>query len=196
MESQGIASQIRRFGLFEVDLTQGRLTRQGVPVKLQEQPFLVLVKLLERPGEIVTREDLRHRLWPQGTHVDFEGSLNAALKRLRFALSDDADRPHFIETVPKRGYRFIAPVIDVPAENGAPQASAVVGPPSPETDTPAPAGGIPSSVVVRRPAPRVAVLLGLLLVVVGGSVALRWLGRGRSATHAAMQPIPARKSLA
>ncbi len=109
MERSGIASQICRFGLFEVDLTQGTLTRQGAPVKLQEQPFLVLAMLLEHPGEIVTREDLRHKLWPQGTFVDFDGSLNAVLKRLRAALNDDPDQPRFIETVPKRGYRFICP---------------------------------------------------------------------------------------
>jgi len=86
------------------------LLRQGIPVKLQDQPLRVLCLLLERPGEIVTREELRQSLWPEGTYVEFDGSLNAALKRLRFALGDDADNPIFIETVPRRGYRFIAPV--------------------------------------------------------------------------------------
>jgi len=86
------------------------LLRQGAPVKLQEQPLRVLCLLLERPGEIVTRDELRQTLWPSGTYVEFDGNLNSALKRLRFALGDDADNPIFIETVPRHGYRFIAPV--------------------------------------------------------------------------------------
>jgi DNA-binding winged helix-turn-helix (wHTH) protein/TolB-like protein len=99
-----------RFGLFQVDPNSGKLLRQGVPVKLQEQPLRVLCLLLERPGELVTRKQLRQSLWPEGTYVEFDGSLNTTLKRLRFALGDDADNPIFIETVPRRGYRFIAPV--------------------------------------------------------------------------------------
>jgi len=81
-----------RFGLYQVDLVQGVLSRQGVRVKLQEQPFRILALLLQKPGEIVTREDLRQELWPEGTHVNFDGSLNAALKKLRAALQDDAAR--------------------------------------------------------------------------------------------------------
>ncbi len=198
MESQVTASQVRRFGLFEVDLTQGRLTRKGAPVKLQEQPFLVLAMLLEHPGEIVTREALRHRLWPQGTHVDFDGSLNAVLKRLRAALGDDPDQPRFIETAPKRGYRFIAPVTVGTDEQHAPRASAASTPAPPETGTRELPGAIPPPAAVRRPGRGVAILLGILLVALGGSVALRWLGRGRTAgsAAAAMKPIPARKSIA
>lgn len=103
-------SRLIRFGLFEADLENARLTRKGIRIRLQEQPFRILSMLLERPGQIVAREELRQELWPAGTYVDFDGSLNAALKRLRAALDDDADNPRFIETVPKRGYRFIAPV--------------------------------------------------------------------------------------
>ena len=103
-------SRLFRFGLFEADLENARLTRKGVRIRLQEQPFRILALLLERPGQIVTRDELRPELWPEGTFVDFDGSLNAALKRLRSALDDDADNPRFIETIPKRGYRFIAPV--------------------------------------------------------------------------------------
>ena len=77
-------------------------------MRLQDQPFEILRLMLEHPGEVVTREELRHRLWPEGTFVDFEHSLNAAIKRLRAALGDDADHPRFVETVPRRGYRFIA----------------------------------------------------------------------------------------
>jgi len=103
-------ARLLRFGLFEADLENDILTRKGVRIRLQEQPFQILAMLLQRAGQIVTREELRHNLWPTGTYVDFDGNLNSALKRLRAALDDDADNPRFIETVPKRGYRFIAPV--------------------------------------------------------------------------------------
>jgi Tol biopolymer transport system component/DNA-binding winged helix-turn-helix (wHTH) protein len=101
---------MRRFGVFELDLRAGELRRQGAKVKLQEQPFQVLAQLLEKPGEVVTREELRSRLWPADTFVDFDHSLNAAIRRLRDALGDSADNPRFVETVARRGYRFLAPV--------------------------------------------------------------------------------------
>ncbi len=107
----GLSSgQLFRFGVFEADVANMTLTRKGVRVKIQEQPFRILVLLLERPGEIVTREELRQALWPDGIHVDFDGSLNATLKKLRAALDDSSGNPVFIETVPRWGYRFIAPV--------------------------------------------------------------------------------------
>jgi DNA-binding winged helix-turn-helix (wHTH) protein/tetratricopeptide (TPR) repeat protein len=96
-------------GLFEIDPTSGRLWRQGEPVRLQDQPFRILLALLERPGELVTRDDLRQRLWPSETFVEFDKSLGVALAKLRAALGDDAANPRFIETVPRRGYRLIAP---------------------------------------------------------------------------------------
>jgi len=99
-----------RFGLFEVDTRSGELHRQGSKVNLQEQPFQALVLLLERPGEVVTREELNKRLWPQDTFVDFERGLNKAINKLRAALRDDAEKPCFIETLPQHGYRFIAPL--------------------------------------------------------------------------------------
>jgi Tol biopolymer transport system component/DNA-binding winged helix-turn-helix (wHTH) protein len=99
-----------QFGLFEMDFASGKLTRQGARVKLQEQPQRILSLLLLQYGEVVSREQLRQALWPQGTHVNFEGSLNAALRKLRAALQDDAENPRFIETVPRQGYRFLAPV--------------------------------------------------------------------------------------
>jgi DNA-binding winged helix-turn-helix (wHTH) protein/Tol biopolymer transport system component len=104
------SSLITRFGTFEVNLQTGELRHAGQKVKLQEQPFQVLATLLERPGEVVTREELRSRLWPEDTFVDFDHSLNAAIKRLRDALGESADTPVFIETLARRGYRFIAPV--------------------------------------------------------------------------------------
>src|SRR5258708_984472 len=115
-------AKVFRFGLFEADAAQNALTRKGVPVKIQDQPFRVLAMLLERPGEIVTREELRLKLWPEGTYVDFDGSLNVILKKLRAAINDDSDNPRFIETVPRRGYRFIAPVsVDQPAVKEEPE---------------------------------------------------------------------------
>ena len=99
-----------RFGPFELDPAQGRLSRNGSRIKLQDLPLRLLVLLVERPGEIVSREDLRQRLWPQDTFVEFDNSLGVAVRKLREALHDDADTPRFVETVPRRGYRFLAPV--------------------------------------------------------------------------------------
>lgn len=99
-----------RFGVFEVDLPAGRIRRNGLRVRLQDQPFQVLAMLLERPGEVVTREHLRARLWPSDTFVDFDHGLNAAVKRLRDSLGDSAENPRFVETLARRGYRFLAPV--------------------------------------------------------------------------------------
>lgn len=99
-----------RFGVFELDLRAGELRRNGIKVKLQEQPFQVLTELLDRPGQVVTREELRNRLWPADTYVDFDHSLNAAIRRLRDTLGDSAENPTFVETVARRGYRFLAPV--------------------------------------------------------------------------------------
>ena len=118
-------TQVIRFGVFEVDLRAGELRKQGVKVKLQEQPFQVLQVLLERPGQVVTREELRKRIWPSNTFVDFDGGVNNAIKRLREALGDQANTPRFIETLPRRGYRFVAipngssdatPIAPVPAK--------------------------------------------------------------------------------
>ena len=110
MSESAHAPKVVRFGVFDVDMQAGELRKTGLRVKLQQQPFQVLVVLLERPGEVVTREELRQRLWPADTFVDFDLSLNSALKKLRYALGDVADSPTFIETIPRRGYRFIAAV--------------------------------------------------------------------------------------
>src|ERR1043166_831061 len=99
-----------RFGVFELDPRAGELRKKGMKIRLQGQPVEILVMLLQRPGESITREELQKKLWPADTFVDFEQGLNNAMKRLRAALDDDAESPHFIETVPRRGYRFIASV--------------------------------------------------------------------------------------
>ena len=102
--------EILRFGVFEVDLRSGELRKQGIRVKLQDQPFLVLKVLLQRAGELVTREELRLQIWAADTFVDFDNGLNTSINKLREALGDSADNPRFIETLPRHGYRFIAPV--------------------------------------------------------------------------------------
>jgi DNA-binding winged helix-turn-helix (wHTH) protein len=100
-----------RFGIFDVDFRAGELRRRGVKVKLQEQPLQILQILLERPGEVVTREELQQRIWPADTFVDFDHGLNNAIRRLREALGDSADTPHYIETLARRGYRFIGSLV-------------------------------------------------------------------------------------
>jgi TolB-like protein/DNA-binding winged helix-turn-helix (wHTH) protein/Flp pilus assembly protein TadD len=102
--------QTVRFGTYTVSLQSGELYKNGIKIKLPEQSFQILTSLLERPGDVVTRKELEEKLWPDGTVVDYEHSVNAALKRLREALNDSADNPRFVETLPRRGYRFIAPV--------------------------------------------------------------------------------------
>src|SRR5882762_10071688 len=99
-----------RFGVFELDALSGELRRNGTVVKLREQPARILLLLLEHAGQMVTREQLRQHLWPSDTFVDFDHSLNSAVMKLREALGDSADKPLYIETIPKKGYRFVAPV--------------------------------------------------------------------------------------
>src|SRR5436305_8463358 len=101
---------VMRFGVFEVNLRAGELRKHGLRVRVPGQAFRVLTILLERPGEVITRDELRNYLWPAETFVDFEHSVNSAIKKLREALSDSANNPRYIETVPRVGYRFIAPL--------------------------------------------------------------------------------------
>src|SRR5687768_15241705 len=123
-----IEARTVKFGSFELDVRLRELRNGPTRVRLQDQPFEILRLMLERPGDVVTREQIRRRLWPDGTYVDFEHSLNAAVKRLRAALGDDADNPTFVETLPRRGYRFIAPLgptVEPPAARPQPSASRV-----------------------------------------------------------------------
>jgi DNA-binding winged helix-turn-helix (wHTH) protein len=108
MTAPQAAGQVVRFGIFEIDLATGELRRKGLKIRLQEQPFQVLRMLLERPGELVRREDLRQRLWPAVLSADFEQGLNKAVHKVRLALGDSADNPRFVETLARRGYRFMA----------------------------------------------------------------------------------------
>src|SRR5438552_8261714 len=133
--------RVLRFGVFELDRRSGERRREGLRVRLQEQPLRVLEALLDARGEPVTREALRQRLWPDETFVDFDSGLNRAINRLRAALGDEADNPRFIETLERRAYRFIAPV-------GAPEPAA---PPAPEVAArPAPAEEVSSPPMPRH----------------------------------------------
>ena len=115
--------RLARFGIYEVDLDSRELTKSGLRVRLQEQPFQVLALLLGSPGEIVTREQIQEALWPGDTFVEFDAGLNTAIKKLRIALGDAAENPRFIETMPRRGYRFVAPVVFRGPELTAPSTS-------------------------------------------------------------------------
>jgi TolB-like protein/DNA-binding winged helix-turn-helix (wHTH) protein/Flp pilus assembly protein TadD len=121
--------QTYRFGDFAFEPSSGELHKHGLKVRLQEQPFQILMLLLARPGEVVTREQVRRALWPADTFVDFDAGLNSAIKRLRDALDDSAEEPRFVETLPRRGYRFIAPVEAPPVP--APEPAPIQAPPKP-----------------------------------------------------------------
>ena len=139
-----------RFGAYEADLLSGELRKSGIRLKIQDRPFQILAILLEQPGLVVTREQLQKRLWPEDTFVDFEHGLNTAINKLRDALSDEADNPRFIETLPKRGYRFIAPV----SASAAPRAHLhAVAPANAPTPFPSPSGppANPSAVSPSEP---------------------------------------------
>src|SRR5690349_15699622 len=118
------------FGLYALDPVNGTLTRDSVRVRMQEQPFRLLLLLVERAGQIVSREEIRNRLWPQNTFVEFDKSLGVAVLKVREALGDDAGDPRFIETIPRRGYRFIAPVkvrVAIVADSTAPTPAVPIG---------------------------------------------------------------------
>jgi cholera toxin transcriptional activator len=117
-------SRLLRFGVFEVDLAAGELRKNGRRIRLQEQPFQVLVALLENAGRVVTREDLRQEIWPAHTFVDFDHSLNTAVNKIRESLGDSASSPRFVETLARRGYRFVAPVDGARASSPAPVSAA------------------------------------------------------------------------
>src|SRR5438067_914490 len=126
------APTVRRFGAFEINLQSGEVRKNGMRLRLSGQPFQVLAMLVERPGEVVTREELHSRLWPADTFVDFDHGLNNAVARVREVLGDSSDTPRYVETIPRRGYRFIAPVADTPPATVSPPISKPKISPAPE----------------------------------------------------------------
>jgi len=163
---------VYRFGVFEVFVESREIFRQGHRIKMQEQPFEFLLLLLEHPGEIVDREQLRLRLWPGDTFVDFNQSLSAAVTKLRQALGDDANNPRFIETIPRRGYRFLAPVTRPEELRPAPAPD-----PEPPTESPADPGPTPAAELPQPAAPavwsrKVAVVLAIVGLGAAAVVAL------------------------
>jgi cholera toxin transcriptional activator len=138
-------ASVRRFAVFELDVRTGELRKNGMRLRLQEQPFQVLAMLLERPGELVTRDDLRQKLWPADTFVDFDHGLNTAVNKLREVLADSAASPRYIETLPKRGYRFIYPVESAAPPSSSKPTSPVVPPEQaePSRDLPRPPRALP-----------------------------------------------------
>ncbi len=150
------ARRIVKFGVFELDLLSGELRRSGLRVSLPEQPFRILSLLIEHRGELVTRAELRARLWPADTFVDFEHGLNAAIKRLRSTLGDSADHPRYIETVPRHGYRFIGPI------GGEPVVDRAVS------------DGAPTGRLGSRRRLGAAAAAGLLMLALAGWIGMRW----------------------
>jgi len=191
--------RIVRFGIFEADLQRGELRKGGIRFKLHDQPFQILVLLLERAGEVVTREEIRQRLWPANTFVEFDNGLNVAVKKLRTALSDDAVNPRFIETVPRRGYRFVAPVSTV-SSTAAPFTTEAVGrtPPASPPIIHDPAAEVRTSATEARKH-KFAVALMIAFLVMTGIATYRWrdLLAGRaSAKSSAGRPMVSRRSVA
>jgi DNA-binding winged helix-turn-helix (wHTH) protein/Tol biopolymer transport system component len=150
-----------RFGVYEFDRDATELRKHGVPIRLQEQPFRVLALLAERPGEVITREELQEQIWGN-TFVDFDQSLNKAVNRLREALNDNAGTPQYIETIPRRGYRFIAPIVEIPQEKAH-------GPPGPRSA--GSAGGPPQSSSPRSRS-RIGVIAAVMMAIVLAAVAI------------------------
>jgi eukaryotic-like serine/threonine-protein kinase len=168
-----------RFGPFELDPAEGSLARNGTRVKLQDLPYRLLVMLVERPGEIVTREEVRQRLWPENTFVEFDNSLGVAIRKIRDSLGDDAEAPRYIETIPRRGYRFRAPVaVQDPTVQGAQEDAAAEKPAEiqPEvgknTELASPPLVSPAARTANSPLPlrRFALIALLVVVVVGGAM--------------------------
>ncbi len=156
-------SRVTRFGLFELDLSAGELRKSGVKLRLQGQPFQVLALLLERAGEVVTREELQQKLWPSDTFVDFDHSLNTAINKVREALGDSASSPRYVETLARRGYRFIAPVqaegpAAIPSDGDRAVASASAPPPAASDSN---VSAVPLHPDLEVPIPRRAITRGL-----------------------------------
>ena len=198
MEAKPSQSRIVRFGVFEADLQRRELRKSGVRFKLHDQPFQILILLLEHAGEIVTRDEIRQRLWPGNTFVEFDNGLNVAVTKLRTALGDDAENPRFVETVPRRGYRLVAPI-------SVTSSSAATAAPTEDPDAPTVAPALPTvpsqpTVVPAAEGPikqhRLAVGMMIVLLMVSAIATYHWrallAGRASAKSNAAPAIIPRR----
>ncbi len=174
MENPVSSRRVYRFGAFSLDAHTGELSHAGTRTPLREQPLQILLALLEEPGELVTREELVRRLWPVDTFVDFDRGLNKAINHLREALGDSAEQPQFIETFPRKGYRFIAPVTHdgQPSEEAAPES------------------------VTRSPRTRIRAVVLVATIACLGLVIGLTVGRSRHWMAARPQPVPQISALA
>lgn len=181
-------TSVVRFGTYEIDLQSGELRKAGLRIKVQQQPLKLLEILLERPGEVVTREDLRSRIWPHESFGDFDQAVNVAVAKLRVALGDSADNPRYVETLPRRGYRFIADVVAVNPPSDKVQLAS-------EDVVPAPGTGAPLQLVEKVPPPKRSpgrsawkvLLLAVVLVLV---ILVAWIAISRNSPKANISPSP------
>lgn len=187
VDSKPPERHIYKFGVFELRTETGELSKSGIRIRLQTRPCQVLQALLERPGQLVTREELRARLWPSGTFVDFESGLNTATNRLRSALGDSADAPRYIETLPRLGYRFVCPVTEVNAAGTLPGTADAT--PIPVSQSMAPAAvpeaaprlnALTTLVPARLRSPR---SIALAALIVSAAILLTWYLQSDAAGH-------------
>src|SRR5450755_2047578 len=189
MEPLGPTSVVR-FGTYEVSLQSGEVRKAGLKIRVQQQPMKLLEILLERPGEVVTREELRGRVWPNESFGDFDQALNIAIGKLRSALGDSAENPRFIETLPKRGYRFIADVsvLDTDARLRRPE-SVAADPPATESGRTVQGAGL--AVAPKRGLwpTRGVIVAGVLVIIVSLAILSVWLFRSRGPAPAVIRSL-------
>jgi DNA-binding winged helix-turn-helix (wHTH) protein len=174
-----------QFGTFGVDPRAGELRKRGVRIKLQEQPFRVLLCLLENAGQVVTREQIQEKLWPDNTHVDYENAINSAIRKLREALNDSSDSPRFVETLPRRGYRFLATVTQTADPSSVQETQPAVAPEKLQPDVQPPATMPARS---ERRWPLFLRVAGVVALIVAG--AAFWIARESRALKTPLLPVP------
>jgi DNA-binding winged helix-turn-helix (wHTH) protein/tetratricopeptide (TPR) repeat protein len=178
-----------RFGPFELDPEASTLARKGTPIRLQDLPFRLLLMLVERPGELITREEMRQRLWPENTFVEFDNSLGVAIRKIRESLNDQAEAPRYVATIPRRGYRFVAPVIVQGGEE----------PPAPPMLPPTPVLA-PLPVPASRPQRHYWLIAGIVVVSMAAGLAYRFRTRppvvAGNSGEAAAAPVRVRRAVA
>lgn len=185
--------RVIRFSVFEIDRDSGELFKQGRKIKLQGQPFELLVALLDRPGEVLSREELRQKVWPTDTAGDFDHGLNRAVNKVREALGDAAETPRFIETLPRRGYRFIAPIEKEPPGVPSPvdvPAAARLPPDAPPTPPPAPDASARKSRSTRNWFAWVGTAAAVILVAGAGVLYYRHFEQAPTASDNLPPPVP------